>query len=85
MLLPRKQFEGKQPATPSEEERKAQDKVVDQNHKAEWVRAIREGKPELAWSNFSYSGVLTEAMLLGNVAVRLGQPVEFDQPLFVIR
>jgi predicted dehydrogenase len=50
----------------------------DPAHKAEWVRAIRENDPTIAWSNFSYSGVLTEAMLLGNVAVRLGKPVDYD-------
>jgi predicted dehydrogenase len=50
----------------------------DQLHKAEWVRAIRENDPKIAWSNFSYSGVLTEAMLLGNVAVRLGKAIEYD-------
>jgi predicted dehydrogenase len=47
-------------------------------HKAEWVRAIVENDPTIAWSNFGYSGVLTEAMLLGNVAVRLGKPIEYD-------
>ena len=47
-------------------------------HKAEWVRAIRENDPKIAWSNFGYSGVLTEAMLLGNVAVRLGKAIEYD-------
>ena len=36
----------------------------DANHKAEWVRAIRENNPSIAWSNFSYSGVLTEAMFV---------------------
>ncbi len=50
----------------------------DEAHKAEWVRAIREGDPSIAWSNFGYSGVLTESMLLGNVAVRLGKPIEYD-------
>jgi predicted dehydrogenase len=49
----------------------------DELHKAEWVRAIREGDPSIAWSNFGYSGRLTEAMLLGNVSVRLGKPIEF--------
>jgi predicted dehydrogenase len=47
-------------------------------HKAEWVRALREGDPSIAWSNFGYSGVLTETLLLGNVAVRLGKAVEYD-------
>jgi predicted dehydrogenase len=50
----------------------------DELHKAEWVRAIREGDPKIAWSNFAYSGILTEAMLLGNVAVRTGKPIEYD-------
>jgi len=50
----------------------------DADHKAEWVRAIREGDPTIAWSNFSDSGVLTEALLLGNVAVRSGKPIEYD-------
>ncbi len=73
-LLPLKQFEGKQPAEPD----KGAGKVNDPAHKAEWVRAIREGKPELAWSNFAYGGLLTEAMLLGNVAVRVGKKIEYD-------
>ncbi|MFO0909996.1 MAG: Gfo/Idh/MocA family oxidoreductase [Isosphaeraceae bacterium] len=47
-------------------------------HKAEWVRAIREGDPSIAWSNFSYAGTLAETMLLGNVAVRLGKPIDYD-------
>lgn len=50
----------------------------DELHKAEWVRAIREGNPSIALSNFAYSGVLTEAMLLGNVAVRLGKAIDYD-------
>ncbi|MDX2036409.1 MAG: Gfo/Idh/MocA family oxidoreductase [Isosphaeraceae bacterium] len=47
-------------------------------HKAEWVEAIRKNDPAHAWSNFGYAGVLTEAMLLGNVAVRTGKTIEFD-------
>src|SRR5262249_18571507 len=70
-VLPIKQFEGSQPTTTAEQ-LKEQTKRVDADHKAEWVRAIRENKPEIAWSNFGYSGTLTEAMLLGNVAVRVG-------------
>jgi predicted dehydrogenase len=50
----------------------------DPAHKAEWVRAIREGDPKIAWSNFDYAGTLTEALLLGNVAVRVGRPIEYD-------
>jgi hypothetical protein len=77
MLLPTEKFAGKQPSV-SAEERKAQGQGIDGKHKAEWVRAIREGKPEIAWSNFNYSATLTEAMLLGNVSVRLGKPIEYN-------
>ncbi len=37
----------------------------------EWLRAIKEGKKEMATTNFDYSGPLTETMLMGNVAVRV--------------
>ncbi len=47
-------------------------------HKAEWVRGIVERNPTLPWSNFGYAGTLTEAMLLGNVAVRTGAPIDYD-------
>jgi hypothetical protein len=47
--------------------------------KKEWVEAIRAGKPALAASNFDYAARLTEAMLLGNIAVRFaGQRLEWD-------
>jgi predicted dehydrogenase len=52
----------------------------DQGMKDEWVRAIREGKPEIAVSNFDYSGMLTETVLLGNVAIRAGKKLEWDGP-----
>lgn len=42
-------------------------------HFQELVQAINADKPELAMSNFSYAGRLTETILLGNVALRLGQ------------
>jgi predicted dehydrogenase len=77
MLLPLDRFEGKQP-TVSAEQRNEWSGQSDKAHKAEWVRAIREGDPTIAWSNFNYSGTLTEAMLLGNVSVRLGKPIEYD-------
>lgn len=77
ILLPADKFKGVLPVHSAAEE-KERERRIDQDHKAEWVRAFREAKPEIAWSNFSYSGVLTEAMLLGNIAVRLGQPIAFD-------
>jgi hypothetical protein len=52
----------------------------DNGMKEEWVEAIRKGKPGIALSNFGYSAVLTEAILLGNVAIRLGKKLEWDGP-----
>jgi predicted dehydrogenase len=50
--------------------------IRDQNHKWEWTRAIEGHQPAL--SNFDYAATLTEAMLLGNVAVRVGKRLEYD-------
>jgi hypothetical protein len=49
----------------------------DDGHYAEWISAIKGGPAPL--SNFvDYSGPLTEAVLLGNVAIRAGQKIEWD-------
>ena len=45
-------------------------------HHREWLQAIKTGKPSS--SDFSYSGPLTEAALLGNVAYRVGRKLEWD-------
>ena len=50
----------------------------DDDHKKEWVEAIRAGKPTIALSNFDYASTLTESMLLGNVAVRSGESIDYD-------
>ncbi|MCX7817871.1 MAG: Gfo/Idh/MocA family oxidoreductase [Kiritimatiellae bacterium] len=42
----------------------------------EWLNGIRGGPAPL--SRFELSGPLTEIVLLGNVAVRVGRPVEWD-------
>jgi predicted dehydrogenase len=42
----------------------------DPHMKAEWVAAIRAGKPGRTSSHFGIAGRLTETMLLGNIAVR---------------
>jgi predicted dehydrogenase len=52
----------------------------DNGMKEEWVRAIMEGKPEIAMSNFNYAGMLTETILLGNVAMRAGKKLDWDGP-----
>ncbi len=45
-------------------------------HHNEWIKACKEGTPTTC--NFDYSGALTEAVLLGNVAYRTGQALEWD-------
>jgi predicted dehydrogenase len=50
----------------------------DRGQKEEWVRAIMENKPEIAYSNFDFAGMLTETILLGNVAMRAGKKLEWD-------
>ena len=54
----------------------------DDGMKAEWAEAIRSGKPEIALSNFDYAAMLTETILLGNVAIRAGKgkKLEWDGP-----
>ncbi len=45
-------------------------------HYEEWFAGIRTGSPTLC--NFDYSGALSEAVLLGAVAYRVGQPLQWD-------
>ena len=52
----------------------------DLNNKKEWVAAIKAGKPEMAYAGFDYSSMLTEAFLLGNVAMRTGKLLKWDGP-----
>lgn len=41
-------------------------------HDREWFNAMKEGKPELAYSRFEIAGYLTECILLGCIALRVG-------------
>ncbi len=45
-------------------------------HHAEWIQACKTGSP--TFSNFEYATMLTEAVLLGNVAFRAGQKIHYD-------
>jgi predicted dehydrogenase len=47
-------------------------------HRAEWIQACKDGKPEAAKAGFTYSGPFTEALLVGNLAVRLQKRIEWD-------
>ncbi len=73
-LLPEATFEGYKPPTPS----LPRNGQGDQGMKNEWAQAIRENKPSIAMSNFDYAGNLTEAMLVGNIALRLGKNFDWD-------
>jgi predicted dehydrogenase len=70
LLLPREQFkdqpqvEAKLPHSPG--------------HFTEWVEGIKAGDPTRALSNFDYASRLTETVLLGVVALKLGAKVEWD-------
>jgi hypothetical protein len=53
---------------------------LDENHMAEWLNSVKTGKP--SYSNFDIAAYLAEVILLGCVAVRLGedQRMEWDGP-----
>jgi predicted dehydrogenase len=81
-LLPKdnfKDFKKPQPTLPRKtKNEKGKDYDSDLFMKMEWVRAIMENNPSLAYSNFDYAGLLTETILLGNVAMRAGKKLEWD-------
>lgn len=68
VLLPEKNFAGFTPPAPT-----IKDSI---GHHKEWVEAIRTGGTTTC--NFDYSGPLTEAVLLGNVAYRLNEKLLWE-------
>jgi predicted dehydrogenase len=84
VLLPKEQFVGYKAPDPT----LPRNGHGDDGMKAEWVAAIKENKPSIAMSNFDYAAMLTETILLGNVAMRVqardnnGKPkkLEWDGP-----
>jgi predicted dehydrogenase len=68
VLLPEKHFEGFQRPAPSIPR--------SPGHHIEWIQACKTGKA--ASANFEYSGWLTEANHLGNVAYRTGKKLQWD-------
>ena len=69
MLLPEKEFAGF--------ERPPQTIPPSIGHHAEWIHACKTGAPTTC--HFGYSGPLTEANHLGNVAFRAGRKIEWDR------
>jgi hypothetical protein len=51
-------------------------RVMNDNHYIDFIRACKGERP--AGSAFGYAAPLTEIVLLGNVALRLGKPIEWD-------
>jgi predicted dehydrogenase len=68
VMLPEKDFKGFTPPP--------QTIPKSLGHHAEWINAIKNGGPTTC--NFDYSGDLTESVLLGNVAYRVGKKIEWD-------
>ena len=52
-------------------------------HHQEWINACKTGSPTLC--NFDYSGALSESVLLGMVAFRSGQKLEWDGPMLKVK
>jgi predicted dehydrogenase len=46
-------------------------------HHAEWLRACRD-RNATTGTNFAYAAPMTEAILLGNVALRIGRRIEYN-------
>ncbi len=67
-LIPEKNFAGFVAPTPF-----IPDSI---GHHAEWIRACKTGEPTTC--NFEYSGALTEAVLLGNVAYRAEARIDWN-------
>ena len=67
-LYPEDKFAGYQPPEPTI--------PPSLGHHNEWIEACKTGSPTTC--NFDYSGALSEAVLLGNVAYRVGQKLQWD-------
>ncbi len=48
------------------------------NMYSEWLNGIKNSNPDQPSCPFSYAGLLTEAYLLGNIALKLDQKIEYD-------
>jgi predicted dehydrogenase len=57
----------------------------DLNQKKEWLEAIRTGKPSHPFSNFDIAAYLTEIILLGCIALRVGKKLDWDGPKMVAK
>jgi hypothetical protein len=79
-LLPESNFDGYQPPAPSIPRSAflGQGHDLDRAQHQEWIAACKGGPP--GYSDFSIAAYLTEIILLGCVALRAGQKIEWDGP-----
>jgi len=52
----------------------------DERQHREWLQACTDGKHEVPYSNFEIAAYLTEIILLGCIALRVGKKLEWDGP-----
>ena len=57
----------------------------DQRQHFEWLQAIKENQPELCYSRFDIAAYLTEIILLGCIAIRVGKKLDWDGPNMTAR
>jgi hypothetical protein len=69
LLLPRREFVDYKPPAPTLPR-------VDEHHN-EWINACKGGPPTQA--NFQYAARLTEGLLVGQLALRTGKKIEWDE------
>jgi hypothetical protein len=69
-LLPADQFKDYQPPAPT------LPRAPQDNHYLEWVQGCKTGTPTI--SNFEFASLVTEVVLLGNVALLAGETVHVN-------
>jgi len=69
LLLPKKKFSGYEPPRPTLPRPK--------EHHLEWINACKGGPA--AQSSFAYASTLTEGLLVGLLAVRIGKKITWDE------
>jgi predicted dehydrogenase len=74
-LLPENKFAGFEPPRPFI--------PASIGHHNEWLLACKTGSPTTC--NFDYASALTESVLLGNVAFRAGEKLEWNAPILKVR
>ncbi len=75
ILLPKSKFEGWKPPPQTLPRHGKGD--IDGFQRKEWIQACKDPKKKTL-SPFTYGGPLTEALLLGNIAMYVGKKIEFD-------